>query len=206
MATCMATSPYSSSELVAALAGIHRRVADVVRAASTGHFSAGTAEAWSAADYLKHLLISVKPVAKALNMPPEKLAAMFGQPEKPSRPYAEIVALYDARIAAGLRAEDSSVVIPAAYRFPEGVAIGDPDSEKTHLMQAWDDANSKLLSAIEHIEETVLDNHQLPHPAIGMLTLREMLFFTLHHNTRHAHDIEQAIAMATPGAAASPYG
>jgi len=31
-----------------------------------------------------------------------------------------------------------------------------------------------------------VDQYQLPHPVLGKLTIREMLFFTIYHNLRHA--------------------
>ncbi len=43
-----------------------------------------------------------------------------------------------------------------------------------------------LISACEQWDETALDQYQVPHPVIGNLTVREMLFFTIHHNLRHA--------------------
>jgi hypothetical protein len=33
--------------------------------------------------------------------------------------------------------------------------------------------------------EDDLDNHRLPHPLLGKLTVREMLFFTLYHIQHH---------------------
>jgi uncharacterized damage-inducible protein DinB len=39
---------------------------------------------------------------------------------------------------------------------------------------------------IDAWEEDQLDEAQLPHPIIGKITVREMLFFTIHHNLRHA--------------------
>jgi hypothetical protein len=31
-----------------------------------------------------------------------------------------------------------------------------------------------------------LDEYLLPHPLIGKLTIREILYFTIYHNLRHA--------------------
>jgi hypothetical protein len=194
----MSNAIYSKTELAEHLSRVQHTIASTIEQASLAALNAGTTEAWSAADYLKHLIISVKPVAKAMAMPPEGLAKMFGESGRASRSYAEIVAEYQARIDAGMRAEDAgNAVIPAAYRYPEGVTVGDQASEMAHLKQAWQDANTKLLAVLHQSDDATLDSNQLPHPAIGLLTLREMLFFTVHHNTLHARDIEQAIAKAT---------
>jgi hypothetical protein len=183
----MMSDPQSKTELAEQLSKIQRAVTGTVQGMSAAQFASGTAESWSAADYLRHLILSVKPFAKAMNLGAATLQKMFGLPERASLTYAELVAGYEAKLAEGFRAEDNERVIPVSYRFPEGTT-----DEKEHLVQAWNDGNNRLLEALKVWSEEDLDTHQLPHPAIGMLTVREMLFFTLHHNTMHWHDIEQA--------------
>jgi hypothetical protein len=188
---------YSKTEIAEHLTRVQDTIASTITQASLEALNAGTTEDWSAADYLKHLIISVKPFAKAMSMSPEALAKLFGESGRASRSYDQIVAAYQARIDAGMRAEDAgNAVIPAAYRYPDGVIVGDQASERAHLAQAWQDANTRLLGAMHQCDDAMLDSHQLPHPAIGLLTLREMLFFTVHHNSLHARDIEQAISKA----------
>jgi hypothetical protein len=36
-----------------------------------------------------------------------------------------------------------------------------------------------------------LDRLRLPHPGLGLLTVREMLLFTLYHNTHHVLGVER---------------
>jgi len=38
---------------------------------------------------------------------------------------------------------------------------------------------------IKNYNEANLDKYIIPHPLLGKLTLREMLFFTIHHNEHH---------------------
>jgi len=45
-----------------------------------------------------------------------------------------------------------------------------------------------------HWSETDLDTHQFQHAALGMITVREVLFFTIFHNTLHWNDIRAASA------------
>ena len=181
------SDPQSKTDLIERLSHVQGEVTNAVQNMSDAQFTSGTDEAWSAAGYLKHLILSVKPLAKAMNLPAAQLAKMFGKPDHASRTFAEVVAGYKAKIAGGLRAEDSQNVVPTVYRFPEGTT-----DERAHLVQAWNDGNNRLLEALKHWLEEELDSHQLPHPAGEVLTLREMLFFTVYHNTLHWHDIEQA--------------
>lgn len=181
------TDAYTKAELIEQLTLTQQQVHADIAAMTDSQFNAGSDQSWSAAGYLKHLILSVKPVAKALNLPLERLHSMFGQAETTPRPYAAVVAAYEARLAEGIRAEDFERVTPGFYRFPEGVT-----DEKAYLTQTWAESNSRLLATLEQWDELTLDSHQMPHPAIGMITVREMLFFTLFHNRLHAQDIRQA--------------
>jgi hypothetical protein len=181
------SDPQSKTDLIERLSHVQREVTNAVQNLSEAQFSSGTDESWSAAGYLKHLILSVKPLAKAMNLPAAQLEKMLGKPDHPSRTFAEVVAGYKAKIAGGLRAESNQAVTPMVYRFPEGTM-----DERAHLVQAWNDGNNRLLEALKNWQEDDLDTHQLPHPAGEILTIREMLFFTVYHNTLHWHDIEQA--------------
>ena len=48
-----------------------------------------------------------------------------------------------------------------------------------------------LSSAIQGWSEGALDRLRLPHPGMGLLTVREMLFFTIYHNTHHVLGVDQ---------------
>ncbi len=165
---------------------VQQAVVDTVDGMSEAQFNHSVGPEWSAAGYLKHLILSVKPVAKALNLPQDKLREMFGTAEGGSRSYAEIASAYSERLSEGVRAEDYTNVTPDFYRFPDGVT-----DQKQYLTQTWDESNTRLLNAVEGWDDSALDSLQMPHPAIGMVTVREMLYFTLHHNSLHWNDIQR---------------
>lgn len=181
------SDPQTQIEIIQRLETISHGVTNTLRQMSEEQFTAGTDTEWSAESYLKHLLLSIKPLAKAIHFPAEQLQSMFGVAEKPSRSYSETVAAYKKRLDEGIRAEDFSPVTPVAYRFPEGVtdAYG-------YLLQSWDESNAKLMDGVARWSEAELDSLQLPHPALGTITLREILFFTIFHNDLHWHDIQHA--------------
>jgi uncharacterized damage-inducible protein DinB len=179
---------WTKDEIAAALRIVQTRVSNVIAAADYAAYMDDSAGGWSASGYLAHLVLSVKPTAKVYHLPPDKIAAMFGVAAQPERTYDEIVALYDSRLAGGLRAEMSPPVLPTSYRFPEGVT-----DVQAHLLQAWNDGNNRLIAGIEAMSDADLDRLVIPHPMGEVLTLREMLFFTIHHNTMHAGDIERVL-------------
>jgi len=181
------SDPQSLQDIVEQLTAIQHGLSKDIGRMSDTLFCAGTTESWSASDYLKHLLLSVKPVAKAMGFPAEVLEKQFGRSEHASRSYVEVVQTYKKRLDEGIRAEDFDKVVPVFYRFPEGTT-----DERAYLFQSWTEANQRLIDATQKWSEADLDSLQMPHPAIGMITLREMLFFTLFHNTLHWHDIQHA--------------
>ncbi len=181
------SDPQSQQEIVEQITTIQLGVSDDIARMSDAQFSSGSTKAWSAADYLKHLLLSVKPVAKAMGFPANRLETLFGLSQHGSRSYAEVVSTYQKRLDEGIKAEDYGKVVPNFYRFPEGIG-----NERDFLVQSWNETNQRLIDAANGWNETELDSLQMPHPAIGMVTLREMLFFTLFHNTLHWHDIQHA--------------
>lgn len=57
-------------------------------------------------------------------------------------------------------------------------------------MASLDKTFENLMSATGRWREWQLDRLRLPHPALGNLTVREMLFFTIYH---HAHHVENVV-------------
>jgi len=142
-------------------------------------FFARSENAWSPSDNVDHLIKAVAPVAKALRLPKITLRAMFGKPEKTSMRYEELCKRYRDEIARGGQ---------ASGRFlPEQQTPSlDAGEKKTALLEQWSKANQGLLSVVKEWDEADLDQYLLPHPLLGKLTVREMIFFTIYHNLRHA--------------------
>jgi hypothetical protein len=181
----------TKADILRDLAAVRDQVYDTAVGLSSEVFHHGTAENWSAANYLGHLVLSVKPVAKAFKIPAERLASMFGETTHAPRSYDEVIQSYQTRIDEGIRAEDYDNVNPSLYRYPEGVT-----DRHAYLAQTWRETNDALSAAIEALSEAELDRLQMPHPALGPLSLREMLLFTLYHNRLHHNDMQHAASQA----------
>jgi hypothetical protein len=133
---------------------------------------------WSASDNVDHMIKAVKPITKALKLPKMALQTLFGKPVNLSRSYEEICRIYSDEIAKGAKASGTFL--------PKQETPDMPEEKKEELLGQLSMELDKLLSAVEKWEENDLDEVQLPHPIIGKITVREMLFFTIHHNLRHA--------------------
>ncbi len=147
----------------------------------THEFFTPFGEAWSPADNVRHLLKSNRPVARALGMPKALIAVRFGLSLGASASYEGLRKRYYERLAAGQK----------AGRF--GPAPLEPaemnEAKRASLMVDLDAVFRNLASAASRWQEWQLDRLRLPHPALGKLTVREMLFFTLFHNLHHIENV-----------------
>ena len=159
-------------------------LADTVRGVSADRFYHEPETEWSAAGYLEHLILSVKGVVKGLNVPPLALQGLFGRSKAPSRTYEALVAFYDDALAAGGKAPAN--MSPVAYRMPDEVS-----DLRAYLVGEWESSNHRLVTALDKWSEDKLDSYRLPHPLLGKITVREMLYFTLYHNQCHLGDIQR---------------
>jgi len=152
-------------------------------------FFAPQGPAWSPADHIRHLTKSATPLVQALGLPRWLLRLRFGRPAAPSRSYDTMTTLYLARLAGGA----------GAGRFapsPEG-RPADPVARRQEIINRWTRATVGLQQAISRWPDAELDRHQLPHPVLGLLTIREMLCFTVYHTSHHLRRVVERSA-ATP--------
>lgn len=128
---------------------------------------------WSAGQNLDHLIRAIKPLQLAYRLPKLALLILFGKTNRPSRTYDELVTKYKTKLAAGGKA--SGPFIPPVIGF----------EKKEELIRKYATHKQKLITKIEKQSERDLDSYILPHPLLGKVTLREMLYFTIHHNEHH---------------------
>ena len=137
---------------------------------------------WSAGQNLDHLIRAIKPLQLAYGLPKFALRILFGKTNRPSKTYDELVAKYKAKLAAGGRA--SAPFIPPFIGF----------ETKDELIIKYTEQKQKLISKIQKQNEKDLDVYILPHPLLGKVTLREMLYFTIHHNEHHLETVRSRTA------------
>ena len=179
------TETTTSTHLIEDLRKVQQGLTETVSAMPPAQFDHATESSWAASGYLKHLLLSIKPITRLFEMSPQTVSRRFGSTDAPPSTFDAVVAKYRSVLANGARAEDHPGVVPDSYRMPEDVT--DPQA---HLLDRWNDANERLLTAIPQWSDQALDSTLVPHPAIGLISMREMLYFTLYHNTLHWNDIK----------------
>jgi len=166
----------SISEKASIIEGLSAAVDDVnnyLKGLSKEEFEFAPPEKWNAGQQLDHLIRSIKPLNLAYALPSFVLKMKFGLANRPSKTYTGLVEKYESKLAEGGKASGRFI--------PEPV----PHEAKEKLCSLYKKEKEKLNSKVDRIEEATLDKYILPHPLLGKLTLREMLFFTIHHNRHH---------------------
>lgn len=128
---------------------------------------------WTPGQQLDHIYISVKPLTQALYLPDFILKLLFGKANRPSKTYEELVEKYQKKLADGGRATSKFI--------PKEISV----SQKEELIDSLTYSVEKLIKHVQGSSEKELDVLVLPHPLLGKLTLREMLYFTIYHVGHH---------------------
>lgn len=126
---------------------------------------------WSPLKQLEHLLRSIQPLNKALRIPLPGLRILFGKPNRSSRSYDEIIAKYLAKLKEGGKA--SGRFIPAKKQ------------DKNKIIKKYRAQSELLYKVISKWDRDDLDKYLLPHPLLGKMLIREMLYFTIYHTEHH---------------------
>ncbi|HEY9526419.1 MAG TPA: DinB family protein [Anaerolineales bacterium] len=169
----------TKDELIDILEESNLRVTAWFEAISAKNFFTRQGEVWSASDNLDHLIKAHKPIVMALKLPKITLRAMFGKPGKPSRSYEELCQKYRDEIVKGAQAS-------GRYLPNQQTPDSDAATKKQDALNQFASTSKELVTAAKKWDEKELDEYSLPHPILGKLTIREMLFFTIYHNLRHA--------------------
>lgn len=133
---------------------------------------------WSAGQQLDHLIRSAKPVNTAMGLP-KVFLRFFGKPASRSRSYEQIAESYKLALQRG-------GVTTRPYIPPVTEA-----DQRGALQQLFHQQKDRLLQQIDQWKEEDLDRYQVPHPLLGKLTIREVLYFTAYHNQHHLKTLEQ---------------
>ena len=129
---------------------------------------------WSAGQQAEHLVKSIRPLNGALLLPNFALKMIIGKANRPSRTYDELVAKYQSKLHL------VSATPPEKY-MPDIVKYSGKDKLLKQLKLQVD----KLIKRLSSYSEDQLDYLILPHPLIGKITLREMMYFNIYHVEHH---------------------
>lgn len=161
------------SEIATRLREDYKRFAVMLSSQTDEDFMRPGPGPWAPGHQLDHMYRSVRPLRAAIHLPAFVPQLLFGKSKRPSHTYEEIVAKYKDKLASGAKASGS-------YE-PRGVTVRD----RNRLIIKLTDTVEALAKKVEKMDEDKLDSIILPHPILGRLTLREMLYFTIYHVGHH---------------------
>ena len=104
---------------------------------------------------------------------------LFGTSNRDTRSYLNVVEKYQRKLGTGAVA--TSPYRPTSYE----------NTDKKIVLDKYVSASEKLERLINKLSEKALDKYILPHPLLGRMPLREMLFFTIYHTQHHTDSIKE---------------
>ncbi|MFY9822581.1 MAG: DinB family protein [Thermoanaerobaculia bacterium] len=186
-------NPSTGGEIRAAAQALHGEIVQFLGSMSIEAFFARQGPSWSPAWHVRHLTKANFPVARALRLPKLLPRLLFGMAPEPSRSFDKLREDYRARLAAGGQAGRFA---PSDKPLPPNLAAW-----RQEIVAVYESSVNDWIAASRGWSERKLDRVRLPHPLLGKLTVREMLFFTLYHNAHHmaivARRLEECPRMTT---------
>ncbi len=132
---------------------------------------------WSPAQNLKHVELSIFPVSKLLSDKQKFISRNLGITHRGSRSFTEIMKIYKEALSGGnIKSPDRFVPVHLTH-------------ETSILIKELEEQVNQLISGLNNFSEEELDFYQIPHPLIGQLTIREMIYFYLYHAGHHENNI-----------------
>ena len=128
---------------------------------------------WNFEEQVVHLTKSIKPLSSGLKLPVFIFRWKFGKPNRRVRTFDEVVEKYLTKLP-NLVGANPNFAPKKEKPVPREVALA-----------AYEKESEKLYKAIATWDEWQLDNFLVPHPLLGKMMIREILYFTIYHTQHH---------------------
>lgn len=136
---------------------------------------------WSAAENVEHLRLSFYRSWQALFVPKFLLHFRFGKPSHASLPYEELMEQYNQKLDDGAKA--SKPYIPL---------LDTSKTNKEKVLDHFAQTVERYMNEIKYYwEDHHFDKYQFPHPVLGNITARELMYFNIFHCWHHFRTLRQ---------------
>ncbi|WP_339727639.1 DinB family protein [Maribacter stanieri] len=174
-------------------------------------------EKWSIAEEIQHLSLSIVPINNSLSQLP-LITERWGHSNRESRSLIIFLKDYEKAVSNGKwkafppfvpKTESESLNYSRLHYTSEQNKISDfynltgsqiellrekfqiaRLADKDSIIRIFKEQSSILLSVSKKLDDSQMDNIQLPLPYIGLVTLKEILYFTLNHTEHHCNSIK----------------
>ena len=133
---------------------------------------------WCTGQQLDHMIRSVVPLNQGFLLPKAIIRLLFGRMNREEYSFDEVVSKYHTKLDSGYKASGRYV--------PKWKA----KASKKSMLNQYEKEKIRLIRQMDKWTEEDLSTYLLPHPVLGKLTVREMMFFTIHHNDHHLKQLE----------------
>ncbi|MBC8045315.1 MAG: DinB family protein [Fimbriimonadaceae bacterium] len=170
----------NKKEIIQALKTNHHNFFIMIGKFSEEDFRKHIEDKWSPQQNLVHIVRSIQPLAYAYNLPKWLIKLIAGRSNRPSKSYEELVAKYKNKLSSGYK---------AMGRFIPPKKL---DTSRKKLIKGCKKHLASINNAVENKwSEEQLDTYIFPHPLLGKITAREMLYFTAYHAQHHQEIVEK---------------
>jgi hypothetical protein len=159
--------------LTSALSQNHNSFIGYINDLSNDEYSFRYGEKWTARQQLEHIVLCVKPLVRALSTDKTVLEQNFGVATNPGRTYEELLNIYVSKLSEGGKAPEKFV--------PQSTLSNEREILSETLAKLIADLNNN----IENFSEQELNRLCLPHPLLGNISIREMLYNAIYHVEHH---------------------
>lgn len=169
----------TKQQIIAELGDSFNSLADICTQVKHEHFNISNDGKWSAGENIQHLVNATKMTNVAFNVPKFVHVLLYGKPDRTSHSCSKVIDNYQKQLEHGAKA--SGPYIPKKR-----------DYQREVLQQRIKVQGDKLIAAINNKwTEEQLDKYVIKHPILGLLTLRELAYFTIYHNGHHIDTIKR---------------
>ena len=177
----------SKSEILSSFRSKWDEINTIISEVPDNHFTAkSNPEVWSIAEEFEHVIKSASAVSSAMKVNTLVLKWKFGKPNRPIRSYDEILAKYNKALAS----VDGRAVAPSPFQAKEGQVF-----DKEDMLKHWESTLRKFDQRIGKWSDKNLDRVLLPHPLLGKMMVRELLYFTHLHTEHHRLSLERKVGL-----------
>jgi hypothetical protein len=166
--------PATKLEIIAALHDTHVKLCLHFQDIATNKFFTRKDGAWSPYNHVDHLIKSHQQVIRALKMPKVLLRVFFGMPNFPKKDYLGVSDLY-------LELEENGATGAKPRMRNKNIS----EAMKIKAIDQFRATGRNLIKAADPWSEEDLDNYIVKDSVVGVMRIREALFFTIFHNTQH---------------------
>jgi nitrate/nitrite-specific signal transduction histidine kinase len=176
---------HNKSEIIAALNQQNLEFQSFLESIPSEKFFGGSSESWSVGHHVQHITSAVNRVAQGLANPG---ALPKREPATASRDFATLKQTYLETL--------QNTPVETLRQFGSRVMLEehqDLQAYKTQMISSFSDAITSFNTALEGFSEEHLETLGMPHPLLGIISSREMVFFIVYHNTHHQNGIKKMI-------------